>query len=264
MKTLYAGPWAGEFGWELCSWNPLVRKKAEEYERVIVEGPPTSRFLYEFAHEYIDNPIIPNSSDGYKGKLEKTACIPRGCDVFSPNWLKQGRLDMRSFASPFIPNPNKTWRCLATEPAFVADVLCSFRTEKKYRKRTFSDKEYPFEMCAELVQLLLKRGLTVACIGGHDNHYISNTTDLRGKTLEIQCAAISAARVVIGPSSGPMHLASLCKVPHVVWYNRKDTSSSQARYGDHWNPFGTPYTYMQQALPTPEQIISAVEPYART
>ena len=56
MKTLYAGPWVGEFGWELCWWNPVVRHYAAEYDRVIVATHESSQYLYEFAE--IDKPLV--------------------------------------------------------------------------------------------------------------------------------------------------------------------------------------------------------------
>jgi hypothetical protein len=56
-------------------------------------------------------------------------------------------------------------------------------------------------------------------------------------------------------------MASLCKTPHVVWYNRPDQISSYARYRDHWNPFETPHIYLKQQIPTPAQIAEAVVAY---
>jgi len=262
VKTLYAGPWVGEFGWELMSWNPLVRKKAQDYDRVVVEGPPNSQYLYEFADEYIANPIIPHTSDGYSGENgNPPAFPPYPHDSFTPNWGLHGAPEMRGFEQPFALEPNKEWRCLAPEPVFVADVLCAFRPEKKLRNRMFPGREYPLELCIELIDHLLERGLTIACIGGPDNYLIPGTISLMDVHLETLCAAVSAAKVVIGPSSGPMHLASLCKTPHVLWFAVGNNLLSRARYKDHWNPFKTPHTYMEPALPTPEEIVSAVEPY---
>ena len=46
-------------------------------------------------------------------------------------------------------------------------------------------------------------------------------------------------RVVIGQSSGPMHLASLCRVPHAVWGHHR----LYQRYADTWNPHKTVMEY---------------------
>ena len=35
-KTLIAGPWVGEFGWELFAWHGYVRTLAKQYDRIII------------------------------------------------------------------------------------------------------------------------------------------------------------------------------------------------------------------------------------
>jgi len=47
MKTLYAGPWVGEFGWELMWWNPYIRYMVAtgNYDQVIISGPTGSEYL---------------------------------------------------------------------------------------------------------------------------------------------------------------------------------------------------------------------------
>jgi len=262
MKILYAGPWAGEFGWELCSWNPRIRKLAEGYNRVIVEGPSTSEYLYEFADEYIINNTKPNTSDGYKGETTKSAGSRENATIVRPNWELMGKPEMKLLKGSYQANSEKKWRCLAPEnPIEVAEVLCSFRPVKRYRGRVLNDKEYPKKLCTQLVGELMIRGFSVACIGGSSNYYIPGTIDLRGKPLEEQCSAIAASKVVLGPSSGPLHLAALCNTPHVVWYNRPNQVTSYARYRDHWNPFNTPHTYLKQQIPTPQQIADAASEY---
>ena len=249
-KVLYAGPWRGEFGWELCSWNPLVRKIAKGFDHIIVEGPSTSKYLYEFADEYIVNETVPGTSDNYRGKSKKEPSVSAG-EILKPSWRLHGKAEMRGLLRPFKKDPRKEWRRLGSSPLFVATVLCAFRPAKKYNNRILADKEYPLEMCKELVQHLLGYGVTVATIGGKDNFHVDGAIDLRGSALEEQCNALAAAKVAIGPSSGPMHLASLCSCPHITWYNRTDRRQSKARYAEHWNPFHTAHTYMRHQQPSP-------------
>ncbi len=55
MKTLLAGPWIGEFGWELFGWQGCIRILAKKYDEVIVIGRTGHDFLYgDFADIYID------------------------------------------------------------------------------------------------------------------------------------------------------------------------------------------------------------------
>ena len=49
----------------------------------------------------------------------------------------------------------------------------------------------------------------------------------------------SNAKLIAGPSSGPMHLASLCGATHLVW----STEYNRVRYERDWNPFKTPVIF---------------------
>lgn len=240
-----------------------MRKVARDFDKVIIEGPANSRYLYEFADEYLENEIQPGFSDEYKGRSKNHLTPDPAAKVIRPSPGHMGRPEKRALRRPFKPNPNLEWRCLAPEPEHIADVLFSFRPVKKFNGRSIADKEYPIGLCEELVSGMLETGVTVACIGGPDNYCVEGATDLRGISLERQCAALAGAQVCAGPSSGPIHLASLCKTPHVVWYNRPDQTLSIPRYRDYWNPYQTPFTYMKQQLPKPIEVIDAVKEFIR-
>ena len=52
-KTLFAGPWCGEFGWELFCWQGYVRKLSRNYGKTIIASRTGHEFLYEdFADEF--------------------------------------------------------------------------------------------------------------------------------------------------------------------------------------------------------------------
>jgi len=57
--------------------------------------------------------------------------------------------------------------------------------------------------------------------------------------MEDLIAIFSLCRLVVGQSTGTMHLASLCGVPHVVW----GSDRIGIRYKKTWNPFHTPVIY---------------------
>ena len=53
--TLLAGPWIGEFGWELFCWQAFVRKQSRKFDKTIVISRPGNKFIYEdFADEYVE------------------------------------------------------------------------------------------------------------------------------------------------------------------------------------------------------------------
>ena len=58
---LFAGPWIGEFGWELARWQGRVRKAAGCRQQaagwyIIVMGDVGHHLLYPYAHEYWEVP----------------------------------------------------------------------------------------------------------------------------------------------------------------------------------------------------------------
>lgn len=255
MKKLYAGPWVGEFGWEVSSWNPSIRHIAKDYDHVTVETQPGSEYLYEFADDIIVNPHLPNF-DMYSGTVSKPAFkVPAGTDSVTPMgfWKSHARTEFRAIkvagkADGIHP---KAWRKLGEErPKHVADVMCAFRGPKHFKGRSYPEKEYPKDKCIGLVRRLLDAGYSVACYGGTDNVYIDGTIDIRGMELGELCGALFAAKVAVGPSSGTMHLASACGTPHVSWYGRPVVSME--RYLSYWNPFNTPVTFIDVPTPDPD------------
>jgi hypothetical protein len=88
MKTLFAGPWVGEFGWELFCWQGVLRRYAEikNFDRVIISGREINKFLYDdFCDEYI--PFTPDEyqPDSFfnRGKVENYP-MPKENYVYIP------------------------------------------------------------------------------------------------------------------------------------------------------------------------------------
>ena len=67
-KTLFAGPWLGEFGWELLCWQGFVRKVSRGYERTVVYCPAGREALYA---DFADT-VIPHA---FKGTSETDRCV---------------------------------------------------------------------------------------------------------------------------------------------------------------------------------------------
>lgn len=257
-SILYAGPWYGEFGWELCAWNPAVRNVAKFYDRVVVASHTASEYLYEFADEFV--PLEAEGWSMWDGRLHSPLPNVVATRALRPQEVLAGygaKLD-----STFV----REWHRLAPpNPTKVADVLCAFRPPKKHisKQRANKAKSYPQEMCARVVDILLSQGLSVACFGGLDNWWFDGTGDLRGKPLTEQCSALAAAGCALGPSSGTMHLASLCGCPHVTWYTPATHKTLFRRYEEKWNPFGTAVQFLPDHPPTPEQVAHAARIFAR-
>jgi hypothetical protein len=256
VKKLYAGPWVGEWGWELCSWNPSIRHIAKEYDHVTVEIQPDMEYLYEFADEIIINAHTANF-DMYSGSVSKPAFVaPKDVDSITPMhfWHKHARTEFRAIKHANRGNllHPKAWRKYGTEePKKVADIMCAWRGKKHYKGRSYPEKQYPDNQCIELTESFLEAGYSVACYGEKDNLYVEGTLDFRGVPLVELCGALSRTELAIGPSSGTIHLASLCGAPHVTWYGRPVVSMD--RYLSYWNPFEAPVTFLDGSCPAPDK-----------
>jgi len=80
------------------------------------------------------------------------------------------------------------------------------------------------------------KGLDAGWIGLSDDYCYG--TDLRNMPLQTLMDAIAGAKVVIGQSSGIMHLAQLCGTPIIVWgdNNTYFGDTLEKRYRETWNP----------------------------
>ena len=65
------------------------------------------------------------------------------------------------------------------------------------------------------------------------------------------------SKIIVGPSSGPMHLATLSGLKHLVW----TTDFNISRYTKDWNPFNTDVTlYTEEGWnPSPIKIKELIE-----
>jgi hypothetical protein len=100
-----------------------------------------------------------------------------------------------------------------------ADRKCPF---KNYRRWQRVAEAFP---CAGWIGL-----------GGDDCY----GADYRNLPLQDLMDIIAGAKVVVGGSSGVMHLAQLCGTPVVAWGDNKTyyNESLERRYKETWNPFG--------------------------
>lgn len=257
MTSLYCHPWVGEFGWELCWWNPMIRHYSKQYDHTTVAAPESSRYLYEFADTFI--PLKTKGITYWEGELEGELPVVSANFHITPEHEFTRHRD-----EPDRVSAKRLWRSLAPKnPVKVADVLCAFRPEKHIRNRLIPGKEYPLQKCQEVVNSLITKGLSVACFGGIENYCPIGAHDMRCTSLEKLCSAIAGAKCVIGPSSGPIHLASLCECPHVTWIASPHHTLEQ-RYTRLWNPFSTPVRFVcHSRIPSHEEVVEHALEIAR-
>lgn len=251
MTTLFAGPWVGEFGWELFCWQGRLRAIADQYERVIVSSRPGHEALYEdFAHEFV--PFTPPNGQpdchrmhGYDGTAF-SHLVPDGVEWMNPWDLKADW----SSGPPVVRD--QYFIQFGTATPYKYDALIHARERK-----TCSERNWSRDNWLELYSAL-PSSWTIGWIGTRDEafaHPAKSSLDLRGLPLRDLIQEIRAARLVLGPSSGPIHLAALCGTPHVVWSgNYRDVP----RYSKLWNPFNVAHAMLTTWQPNVGDVFAHV------
>jgi hypothetical protein len=254
-QHLFAGPFSGEFGYELMQWQGFVRARRAHYEQVHVLTYPGRDYLYEGCQVHHHDGDLRTAGYGYglRSPAEaRTMAHARAAeiglhdyDVFEPSLLCTQYHKRIFWKQKFR---------LFEEPPLdgrMRDLAFHFRAVRK--EGPDHAKNYPLELAAELVHRCRDAGLSVLCIG-HPQYAICppGAEDFRDVDLRVTVAAISSARLVAGENSGPMHLANLCGKPTLLW------AQDQWRidYSLRWNPFRVPiYTAANDTCrPAPELI----------
>lgn len=243
-KTAYAGPWIGELGWEIMVWQAYLRLMSHDLDKMIISTFPGMEALYTDFH--CDVEFMPHDHPGRALEWRDTSMVA------TP--------DFTSYTAPvgFI-KPIKQYRA---EGEFVRyGTPKSREIEILFHARGISKasfKNYPEQMWAEVASGFPK----AASIGTERDHHIPGTEDRRGIPLQDLMDLIAGAQVVVGQSSGAMHLATLCGTRHVVWGDDKTYFSEplEKRYRETWNPFGTPVTWVDcdNWRPPAEKIVSSM------
>ena len=230
---LYAGPWYGEFAFAVY-WAALLRAIARASGRriTVCSRPGDGALFADFAHEFIAHDIkclgqcSHSTPDTRPDPRDVMKWIPRGVDRFAP---------CEQF-DPIRPLHVVYGREV---PEYRNAVVVHARNRKHAPERN-----WPIESCNEVVARLAADGVgPFVCVGSVEESLpVAGTLDLRGADLQTQMDVMRSARMMFGVSSGPMHLASHCGCPHLVWYSglHGEWQLTRDRYIELWNPHGTP------------------------
>jgi len=252
-KTLLAGPWVGEFGWELFCWQGYIRRMSRDYDKTIIISRPGNQALYkDFYSEYIE--FDPNSF-----KTDSWMCK----DAEDSSHL----IKNIAHTDYFIGNFDIGYRCLPDGKSIDTNGLFKEQDFIKYEettnyggydilfhcrnKITGSQRNWDINQWVELKKKLPNE-LKIACIGNSQAFHITGCDDLRGIDLTDLIGVMNKSKIIVGPSSGPMHLASLCGLTHLVW----SSEHNRVRYFTDWNPHKTKVIFYSDEnwTPNPENI----------
>ena len=242
-RALFVPCFSGELGWELINYIPYVNYivHSGDYSEVHVAMRIGREFLYPMAtHTY---PILlpSHTSMGNSGpQPPKTSTLKKLRKRFkvadSVPSLKGGMRyakRRRFFVYESDPKLSAKWSEIESR-----SVICSVRGRNFGTHKNWSGKNW-----RKLCRHLLKKGFVPVVSGIKelvDFEIPDGCIDVRDKTTMGDLVAImQKSSFVIGPSSGPMHLASLSRVPHAVWGHPR----LHERYTKTWNPHKTTVEY---------------------
>ena len=254
MRRLYAGPWVGEFGWELMGWQGVIRYLAPDYDKVIIIGQLGHGFLYEdFADNYLEHNLSGDNPNMWlNDEVDWAHPLRNQGDI----WIQPQQLTLMDNApqQTFVKYGEKN-----TKDAF--NIVCHARNISKYESDYIN---FPINKWEELI--IKCDNMRIVSIGTEDGAYhVPGTIDLRGISLKDTTNILASSDLLIGPSSGPMHLGALCGIPTLVW---SGYAKSRPRYESAWNPFktqvkvisppGDPWENKEEWQPELEEILNAV------
>jgi len=240
-RVLLAGPWIGELGWELFHWQGYIRRLSKQVDRTIVIGRPDHKGLYDdFCDEYIEHDPGSTNTDCWKCNGGDPGKHFR--DTIEHTSYRSGEFNMgfRKLSNTWKPSKEFSKQDFIKYGTFKEDCKHDILLHARSTPKNGSGKHnWDIEKWKLLVNSF--SNLSIASIGTSTGAYhVEGTKDLRNIPLVELFDVMASSRLIIGPSSGPMHLASLCGLPQLVW---SGDGSTKIRYNKLWNPFGVPVRY---------------------
>ena len=274
MSTLVVGPFMGELGWELFSWEPYVRGLFlhNQHDKCVVYGTKGKSSLYNFA-EYRDIKIIKEDSEcnfihnaeEHRAELDTMLKTLVGRH-------KQEDGEFQFFWFNNLPRLN--------DPMYMGGrpdlIEMKDHHPKVFVNLTLSDKQKSICLCVRNRQLSdfrnwdfnnwydladkLKDICRVYVVGKIEEdgwEMPDGVVDLTNSTTIDDCINIFGDMdLMVGGSTGLMHLASRMGKPHLVWGVPKNIE----RYGET-NWFGAKhFVYTDKSwMPAVDDIYPMIE-----
>lgn len=259
-KTLVAGPWVGEFGWELFVWQAYVRSMSMLFDKTVVICRQSSKDLYS---DHTDQFVFVSPDTGladawFMHNLSTDALLKK--TILENKEMISGGISILTPRRIGMPPATPCTTPLQLRGAFVDPTYIQFGkdTDSDYdyifhmrNRKLRAEDNWSFENWKKLQSLLGSD--KIACVGTKaESMHLPGTVDLRNQSLSKVFDVLRNAKCTFGPSSGPMHLSSLCGCPHVVW----STDANYLRYTNTWNPLETPILFLGEHSwhPTPEYV----------
>jgi len=257
---LFAGPWIGEFGWELARWQGAVRKRAlDSGLYTIVMSDPGHHVLYDdFAHEFWELPeffldavahgTLVRQCDHVRADNSKVldllgTLIWRELDLAGhlKDWLTPGKFSPEEQYVVPLHIATERWSAAAADPHFVG-YYCILPRFRAWNGR----KNWPVSNWRMLVSRLADLHLSPQVLGQPDEVRALTPTfeiapcDQLARSIDL----LTHARFAIASESGGALLSLLCGCPTFAFGNWKTRSRIVSPPPGGENFLGTKVEYL--------------------
>lgn len=270
---IYVAPFLGEFGWEVALWRGWVASQVLGKPATIL-CRPGHQALYRFEKHHRVVPcdykpvfsdcqhafVVHKNSHRCLNKDDYVEMVRRSVHMGSKS-PPESKLK-RALTPPEMPvqwkGDQPTLKGAKFPPLGSRDdaprvLLHVRRCADKQPKRNWDVGQ-----AAAVAKRLQRNGVLVMCIGTRRDAAMVGGRDMRDAPISELVSYMGPNTIVVGPSSGPMHLAQHCGCPIVVWSGLK---KSIERYNHAWNPHSAPVKWVGDGLtwdPAPGDIFEAI------
>ncbi|MBE3102560.1 MAG: hypothetical protein IMZ47_09885 [Firmicutes bacterium] len=279
MEIIIAGPYIGELGFEIGNWIPYLASIRNKYDSMVVFARNGHQDLYPFADEFI----------GFDFGLETRHCdknwmmkpFPEEVDRYTvlEEHVKQYAMSLKGHKVSLLLS-NQSIRKLEFSGRVPTVLTGSKEKIKEWEQKlplglkvVFVVRSYtrgaskntdPKLLNQVICELKNKVGVDCILVGQEELPFKcearSECVDLLNQTSVSDLIAIyNLSKVVVGASTGTIHLAAACGTPHVTWVSWVgDIPAIQDRYYNSWNLNKTPIRYLLTKQITSETVVDGV------
>jgi ADP-heptose:LPS heptosyltransferase len=268
--SIVVPPFFGEFGWELMFHIPYVRKFCHDNSDLhvkvcILENKRANHLFYEDIFENGNASVVFVPYNGRFVSDTLWGYDTEGQRIDETRYCPVGEiaLDLEQYTN------------YDTENGWHHNFDREYLRYKKYGKTSQTEEKIvcfharnrmdirPQENWSQenwnvLAKRLYDKGYSAISIGSaKESLLVKGSINLRGTSSRNLVNTVARCQMAFGPSSGAMHLASLCGTPHFVW----SLPHNRQRYLKHWNPFDTRCVFCDEYgfQPPVEHVIEKAE-----